>query len=330
MESDAPIRLDRRLWIWSVVAGASYGLFARLMAGLHSTGQVFQVMSASFIFGVPLVLGFISIWVLESRRRQKWWKWIVAPWPGGLLFLLGALALVWEGIVCIVIWLPLVLILSTIGGVAAGLLRLLWLGPGSKIQCVTVAALLPFAAAPLENLRSAASEIRTVRTHIDIHGDRAAVWAQIRSVSKIAPSENDFSLSHLLGFPLPLEAKLEGVGVGAVRHATFEGGVLFVETVTEWEEDRALGFSIKADTKNIPPTTFDEHVTIGGPYFDVLDGRYEIEELGTGWVRLHLSSRQRLSIHFNFYSHLWTEWLMADLQNHILRIVRRRAEVVPR
>jgi hypothetical protein len=102
--------------------------------------------------------------------------------------------------------------------------------------------------------------------------------------------------------------------------------VLFVETITEWDEPRRLAFSIRADTKDIPPQTFDEHVTIGGKYFDVLTGTYSIEDLGNGYVILHLSSSQRLSTRFNLYTGLWTGGLMADLQNYILRIVKNRCE----
>jgi hypothetical protein len=123
---------------------------------------------------------------------------------------------------------------------------------------------------------------------------------------------------------------LIGEGIGAVRYATFERNVLFVETITEWQEPHRLAFSIRADTEHIPPTTFDEHVTIGGRYFDVLSGAYWIEPVDQGDVILHLSSAQRLSTRFNFYSHFWTEYLMADLQNYILGIIKKRCESAPK
>jgi len=43
-------------------------------------------------------------------------------------------------------------------------------------------------------------------------------------------------------------------------------------------------------------------------------------------VLLHLSSQQRLSTHFNFYSHLWTEWLMDSIQGYILEVIKGRCE----
>jgi hypothetical protein len=119
---------------------------------------------------------------------------------------------------------------------------------------------------------------------------------------------------------------LIGTGVGAVRHATFERGVLFVETITKWEPEKDLAFTIKADTAHIPPTTLDQHVTIGGPYFDVLEGEYRIEPSGPGKVILHLSSQHRLSTRFNSYAGFWTDFIMRDTQEYILEIIKRRCE----
>ena len=69
-------------------------------------------------------------------------------------------------------------------------------------------------------------------------------------------------------------------------------------------------------------------LAIGGKYFDVLSGTYWIEDIGSGNVVLHLSSSQRLSTRMNFYSHFWTGFLMADLQNYILSILKKRCEQV--
>ena len=232
-----------------------------------------------------------------------------------------------EGLICVTLWLPLALVLSSLGGILASLLR-----PGHSFESGedllhrACRAQRPFAAAPIESLRKASNEIRTVQTSIIISASPATVWREIRSVPRIAEAEQHFDLGHLIGFPRPIEAVLVGEGVGAVRYARFQGDVLFVEKVTEWRPNERLSFAIHANPGSIPPTTFDEHVTIGGAYFDVLRGTYWIETLGGGEIRLHLSSEQRLSTGFNFYSHLWTEALMADIQDYILVIIKHRCE----
>jgi hypothetical protein len=132
--------------------------------------------------------------------------------------------------------------------------------------------------------------------------------------------------THHIGFPRPIEATLSYEGVGGVRHASFERGLLFIETITAWEPQHRLAFSIKADSAHIPTTTLDEHVTIGGSYFDVLDGEYVLEPLSNGDTLLHLTSHQRLSTNFNGYAGLWTDAVMQNLQTSILQVIQHRAE----
>ena len=73
-------------------------------------------------------------------------------------------------------------------------------------------------------------------------------------------------------------------------------------------------------------TTLDPHVTIGGPYFDVLQGTYRLEPLADGGTRLWLESRLRVSTHFNLYSGPWADAIMRSVQETILVVERRRAE----
>ncbi|MFM7240656.1 MAG: hypothetical protein ACKO3A_00875 [Opitutia bacterium] len=313
-----------------LAVGVVYGLVCRLLfnsKGNPSEGLndgLLAIMSLSFIFLVPMALGFLVVWFGESQK--SWARRVFQPWLAGLAFMAAAIVFHLEGFICVILWLPLVWFMASLGGVLAGVLRDARASDGSKRLCVAAVALLPFVAGPLESLRERETEIRTAHTSIEIAASPAQVWRQIRSVPRITEAEHGPSWSHRLGFPRPTEAVLEGTGVGSVRYARFEGDVLFVEKVTEWEENKRLSFSIAADTKNIPPTTFDEHVTIGGPYFDVLHGTYWIEPLGPDRVILHLSSDQRLSTGFNFYSQWWTVWLMNDLQSYILRIIKARAE----
>jgi hypothetical protein len=170
--------------------------------------------------------------------------------------------------------------------------------------------------------------MRSVESAIDIAASSATVWKSIERVPRIRASELQSSWSHAIGFPNPVEATLSAEGIGGIRHATFEGGVLFIETIDTWEPDRRLGFSIRAQTDQIPKTTLDEHVTVGGKFFDVLYGEYVLEPLPNGETRLHLLSRHRVSTDFNWYAHLWTDAVMSDLQQRILRVVKNRSELV--
>jgi len=101
--------------------------------------------------------------------------------------------------------------------------------------------------------------------------------------------------------------------------------LVFTETVNRWDPRQDLRFSIHANTDSIPRSTLDEHLIIGGAFFDVLEGEYRLEKRPDGTL-LHLSNRERLSTHFNPYAGMWTDSVMRAIQNEILAVIRNRCE----
>lgn len=312
--------------VWTAVFLALlYGIVAFFAFRYPAWKDLFGLMTVAYLFLVPLVLGCMTVFFGEWRARRSWWFRIFMPWaPVGLLALLS-LVFAWEGAICVLMVLPSFLIMASLGGVLYGLTRDL---RGTRLNAVLVGSVLvlPFLGAPLEHRLDTPSDYREVATSIEIVAAADEVWPEIVEVRSFRPEEHRFAWVHAIGFPRPVAATLSRPGVGGVRRATFEGGVTFFETVDRWEPGRALAFSIASDPDSIPQTTLDEHVTVGGPFFDVLRGSYEIEPLAPGRVRLRLVSRYRLTTPFNFYSSVWTDFVMRDVQNYILAIIRLRAE----
>ena len=303
--------------IAGAAAGFSYGVCARYLATAGHMEDWFGVMTLAFVSLVPLVLGFLTV---RTHPRPSWLYRLFAPWLPGVAMLAFCLLVGWEGSICILMGLPFVFVFSSLGGILGGwrLLR----GRGASVAM----AVLPFAVGPLEHGVPAADRIRRLETSIDIHAPAPAVWAQVVEVPVIRPEETRPALFTRLGFPRPLHATLDHPGVGGHRYARFERGVLFIETITDWETGRHLRFTIDAQTDSIPPTTLDEHVTIGGRYFDVLTGDYRLEPRPEGTVRLHLASELRLTTHFNLYAQPWVDAIMLSIQRNILEVLRARAE----
>lgn len=317
---------DRRLFLAGFAVGLAYGLVFRLLFVHNRLEALFGVMTIGFLFVVPFALGYLTVAVGERRAPWSWPSRLFVPMLTALVALGSALALAWEGLICIVLWLPLTAFMALLGGLVAALVGILVRRRRTRTTLACVVALLPLVVAPGERLFPAPEEIRTVRTAIEISAPPETVWRAIARVRRFEPAEHGPSWTHRIGFPRPVEATLDREGVGGVRHASFEGGVVFVETVTVWEPGRRLAFTIHADPDSIPMRTLDPHVTVGGEFFDVLEGGYEIEPLAAGGVRLHLASRHRVSTRFNFYSRLWTDFVMADVQRYILERLEVRCE----
>ena len=163
-------------------------------------------------------------------------------------------------------------------------------------------------------------------TYIDINAPVEKIWNNVTRVKEIPLDEDKGYLTRLLGFPRPIKAELNYEGVGAYREAIFTKGLIFHETVTKYQDNRKMVFTIKAYPHEIPSTTLDEHVVIGGNYFDVLNGTYEIQKLPNGLNRLHLYSYFKMNTTFNFYAGWWGKIIMKDIQNNILQIEKKRSE----
>lgn len=315
-----------RLVAAAVATGIAYGLLFRVVFGLERFERVLGVMSIAFLFLVPFAFGYLTVAIGERRHPWSWPARLFAPLITAVAALLAALLLAWEGLICIFLWLPLMCMMAVIGGLAAVAVGAVVRRRKTQAGFACVVALLPLAVGPAEKLVPAPEEIRTVRTSIDIAAGPDVVWRAIARVRRFEAAEHGFAWTHAAGFPRPVEATLDREGVGGVRHASFEGGVVFVERVTAWEPRRHLAFTVHADPESIPMQTLDQHVTVGGEFFDVLEGEYRIEPLAPGIVRLHLASRHRLTTRFNVYSRLWTDFVMADVQRYILARLKARCE----
>lgn len=303
---------------WGILAGVVYGLVMRLgMDGLLDHKS--SVMTVGFLFLVPMVLGVISV---RYAPKPTWYFAIFGPWLSIILFVLCTGFMGIEGLICMVMALPIFCAMGSLGGAIAKVL-------GGRVRNLGVFAgflILPLISSGIESQFALPATIRTVPTQIVINAPADVVWRHIIKIPAIQPSEHHFSFFHAIGFPKPVEATLSHEGVGGVRQASFERGLVFTETITQWETDKRIVFSIKANSDSIPPSTLDQHVTIGGEYFDMLEGAYDIETVSADQVVLHLSSKQRLSTRFNSYTALWTEAIMRSIQDYILVIIKRRCE----
>jgi hypothetical protein len=318
-------KITKKTWaIIGTAVGVTYGLSVRLLAGAHFAG--FEVMSFGFLVFMPFALGCVSVYFAELRERQTAWAWAVLPWAPVCGALAGTMLAFLEGLICVVMFLPIALLLSSLGGIAGGVTGRLIRSRRARSITVACVMVMPFFTAMWERPVFYQLESRQVENTIDIRATPEVVWRNIERVPAIRTDELPRTWAGKIGFPAPIEATLSHEGVGGVRNATFERGLSFLETVDVWEPERRLAFTIAANTDQIPPTTLDEHVRVGGEYFDVLRGEYRLEPLGNGVVRLHLSSEHRLSTDINWYAHLWTDAVMSDLQWRILQVIKARCE----
>jgi hypothetical protein len=294
--------------------------------GFDAFSEWLSVMTLGFIFLVPFAVGFLTVYFSKQERAEKvLYAWF-APWVPILLFFALTLVLSLEGWACWLMVLPIFLIFSSIGGLVASARRSRKRKQDNDRLLVSVIAILPLVVAPLEQWVGASSETYKAYTSIDLEAPKAVIWSHVTRVSEIAKEEDKGWLTRNLGFPRPIKAELDYEGVGAYRAAIFSKGLVFHEEVKEYTHQQRMVFSIKANPYDIPSATLDKHVVIGGEFFDVLNGTYELEHLQGNQYRLHLYSHFKLNTTFNFYASLWARWIMKDIQQNILQVIKGRVE----
>lgn len=301
-----------------------YAVLLRLVFGVKTWNELFSVMSITFLFLLPTIVGALTVYLSKIENVKQLSYRIFIPWIPIFLFLVITMVLSIEGWACWIMILPIFLIAASIGGVIGGYLKL---RKHKNRLNISILVLIPFFFSPIEKLIDTIPGTYKADTYIDINAPAEKIWDNVTRVKEIPLNLDKGYLTSFLGFPRPVKAELNFEGVGAYREAIFTKGLVFHETVTEYIDNKKMVFNIKAYPHEIPSTTMDEHVVIGGDYFDVLTGTYEIEKLNNGKNRLHLYSYFKMNTTFNFYAGLWGKLIMKDIQNNILQIEKKRAEV---
>lgn len=299
-----------------------YGLVLRILFNIEKFEEVFAIVSFSFVALVPITLGGLTT-LLGIRFFSATTFWVYfAPMITVFIAFTVSIITQLEAMLCVVVAAPIYLPLALLSGLTTSAI----IKKRNSRLNLPLLVLLPLAFSPIETLWEQPHETFEVLDTIEIAAAPSDVWDEIASVPAIAPNELPFQWIYWLDFPRPISAEIDKEAVGGKRLARFEREVSFFEVVTEWEENRSLAFTIEADPRFIPHTAFDSHIIVGGRFYDVLNGRYEIEVVSPNLTRLHLASEHRLSTPFNAYAGWWSEWVMRQVQGSILEVIKDRAE----
>lgn len=310
-----------------IILGVLYGLSVRILGEMRVVEEYGAIVTISFMFIVPFVIGFIRVhFECKAVKELRYGKMIVLPWNPVFLFLLATAVTLLEGSICIAMALPAFMFCASLGGLAAGLTnRYLLKHKNSTLASVTI---LPFIMAPIEMNLPNLSKTYTVKNSIVIQAPPEAVWSQLANVKTINPSEFSFSLTALIGVPRPVEANMNGAGVGSVRTSRWEKGVEFKEIITTWVPNEKMTYSFDIDPEKIPDYALDKHVKLGGKYFSPLTGGYYISTDEKGNTILSLETTLADNTNFGIYSRMWGELIFRDFHMSLLKLMKSRAEMI--
>ena len=233
-----------------------------------------------------------------------------------------------EGLVCMVMVLPIWLAAGIGGGIAAVLIsrrERKWMASASRFH-TSALALLPFALIAAEQTNPPDWQERTVTRSIIIEASAAEVWPMLLAIPDIAPTEGTSSFSHdWVGIPRPSDAELVQTETGLVRKARWGSSIRFEEHVTAIEEGKRIAWDFVFPDDSVQDHT-DKHIDPDGPVLKIANGGYELREIAQGKVELKLTTRYTMRTRLDWYLGLWGEQMLGDVHDNVLAIIKDRAE----
>lgn len=319
---DAPAPRRSRLgWLWPLGFGIATGLAFRLVFW-GDVRESYNVMMASFTLLVPVAVGAVTVYVAERSKRRSWGYYFGAAAGANALFVVGTFLIVIEGLICTILAAPLFAVIGGFAGLATGAICR-W--AGRPTPTVLSAAVLPLLLGALEQHIPLPNRIDTVSAERVIHASPEQVWQAISNADAIRPEEIGSAWMYRIGVPLPLSARTEERDGERVRHIVMGKGIAFDQIVVDWKPARRVRYAYRFTADSFPPRALDDHVRIGGEYFDLQDTEYLLEPATDG-TRLRAQMSYRVSTHFNWYSRLVARALVGNFEKTALAFYAGRAE----
>jgi len=306
---------------WPLVCGALAGLLLRLMFS-GRPGSAYAAMLDSFIYGSPALVGAVTVYVAERKKRRTWSYYFVAPAFATLLYVLGSLCILIEGWICAIIIFPMFALIGGLTGLAMGAICRLTNWPRPAI--VGSLAFLPLITGAFENQLPLTHLERMQQREIFVEAAPADVWRQLIDARDIRPEEVGDAWMYRIGVPLPTAGAADTRKGEHLRHITMGKGIHFDQVATEWRPEEAVTWTYRFAPDSFPAGALDDHVRIGGHYFDLGATRYILSASGTG-TRLAVRMQYRVSTNFNWYSGPVADLLVGNFAEGILRFYARRA-----
>jgi uncharacterized protein YndB with AHSA1/START domain len=301
------------------------GLLLRFLF-IGQPGSNWSAMAGAFIYMAPMLVGAVTVYVAERQERRSWAYYFWAPFIANCLFVIGTLLIMIEGLICAIIIIPLFAAIGALGGVAMGIVCRVTNWPK---QTLSVLAILPIALGFTGDLLPTPQEFSRIERSIVIAATPEVVWRQLAQADHIASSDFKGTWASRIGVPMPLAGVIEirpgESPTGFVRRSEWQKSVHFEGLVTDWQPGQFMSWTYRFSPDSFPPQALDDHVMIGGHYFDLIDTSFRLSPAPEG-TRLTVAASYRVSTQFNFYAERVAEFLLGNMLDTATSFYQYRSE----
>lgn len=301
----------------------SIGMSVLLGVGLSLLGTLFLRKYGWGLFvGIPFMMGFFSALFYGAVSPKSWIQCTLAGMMS--LLLVGAIlfALAMEGIVCLAMAAPIGMLLAFMGSTVGWLV--------TRQKSAGEGRLYAFSWLLLPALMVAEAKVQlpvspySVATEVDIGAPPAVVWRHVIEFSDLPPPREWIFAA---GIAYPVRARLDGRGVGAVRHCAFSTGA-FVEPITAWDESERLAFDVTSQPPPLEEWSFYSQVHpphLDG-FFRSKRGEFRLMAQDNGHTLLRGTTWYEQDFWPQPYWRVWSDYLVHLIHGRVLAQIKSEAE----
>ena len=306
---------------WPLFAGALLGMILRIIFS-NKAGQAYDAMGNAFMLIAPFAVGAFTVYVAETRSRRRWSYYVWAPAVANALCVIGTMAILIEGLICAIIVVPLFAAVGATGGLVMGAIcrRTNW--PKQAVYSFAVLPLLLGAIPPNE---VGNDYYGLVKRTIIVQASPDKIWQQLHEARDIRPQEVGHAWMYRIGVPLPIAGVTNEKSSELVRRITMGKSVYFDQVSNDWKVNQHVNWRYRFYEDSFPPHAMDDHVKIGGHYFDVIDTNYTLTPIDTKSTELKIQMHYRINTEFNWYANPIAQFLIGNFEEVILNFYSQRA-----
>lgn len=313
MEKEAFRQNERLKWsAIGVTLAISIALTAIGINWIHDYGLALFLLLPAFMGACPVI-------IYGRKEPVSSGQALVFAVTTLSLYGFGLMLFAIEGLICILMAFPLALLFAWIGSLVGQSLLKKLPNDASKLMLLLIFLI------PLTGFveRNAEPQLNSVVTSIEIAADAKTVWKNVIEFPQL--NEPD-ELLFKAGIAYPINAKIEGSGVGAVRYCNFTTGS-FVEPITVWDEPKLLAFDVDQQPEPMKELSFWD---IDAPhlhdYFVSVKGQFKLTQLPNGNTLLEGTTWYYHDIKPGFYWKLWSEHIIHKIHYRVLDHIKVNAE----
>jgi|SRR5690554_29829 len=306
----------KRKWV-AIGVTVFLALFFTLL-GIYGFGQYGLAL---FVL-IPLFIGINSVLLYGLKKAKVEVKSFRIALLTLVLYLLVLLLFAIEGLICIAMAFPIILIFTLIGSyIGDNILRKI--SDKAPIIMLVLIGTIPIMSFVEKDNQPT---LTSVVTSIEINADIQTVWENVVEFPELdEPTEFIFKT----GIAYPINAEIEGTGVGAIRYCNFTTGS-FVEPITVWDKPNLLKFDVEEQPEPMKELSFWD---IDAPhlhdYFVSKQGQFKLTELSNGNTLLEGTTWYYHNIKPEIYWNFWSKNIVHKIHERVLKHIKINAEKQP-